>query len=139
MSKPFLTYPPKVIIAWAESVGGNKEITDWLLNNGFPELAFFSFACYHRPLADKWLLENGFEPLLATIHGAEGKDKASQWLLDNGFTELYHISKAADNEDKNMFWLRDNGHKEFFYLALKLREAKNGIEADNNDPHKISF
>tara|TARA_R110001592_G_scaffold363221_3_gene681691 strand:+ start:82289 stop:82708 length:420 start_codon:yes stop_codon:yes gene_type:complete len=139
MSKPFLTYPPKVIIAWAESVGGNKELTDWLMNNGFPELAFFTFACYHNSKASQWLLDHGFQPLLATIHGAEGSEKALKWLTDNDFTVLHHIAKAADNDDKHMLWLTKHGHKEFFYLALKLREAKNGIEADNNDPHKISF
>ncbi len=34
-----LDYPPKILIAFGETISGNTEIFNWLLKNGYPELA----------------------------------------------------------------------------------------------------
>jgi hypothetical protein len=33
-----MIYPAKVLVAWAEAIGGNAAIRDWLLRNGYKEL-----------------------------------------------------------------------------------------------------
>jgi hypothetical protein len=35
-----LDYDPKIVVAWAKAIEGNKEITNWLYENGFKELCF---------------------------------------------------------------------------------------------------
>ena len=39
-------YSEKILLAWGEAIGGNLEIRDWLMKNGYPELGLFCFALY---------------------------------------------------------------------------------------------
>lgn len=137
--KQYLTYPVKVILAWAESLGGNSDLTQWLYHNTFKELAIFTFAAYNKSEAKKWLAENGYAPLLACIQTAEGDEKAAAFLKASKFDVLFHLGKAGDGSKESYDWILQNCGKEFFYLAKKLEEAKDKIEERNRDPHYISF
>jgi hypothetical protein len=33
-----MIYPAKILVAWAEAIGGNVAIREWLLRNGYQEL-----------------------------------------------------------------------------------------------------
>ena len=37
-------YPPKIILAFGETISGNEEILNWLLRNGYSELAALSYS-----------------------------------------------------------------------------------------------
>ena len=76
MSKTRLTYPPKILLAWAEAIKGNKEIRDWLIKNGYPELGLFTFALRNKRDAREWLVTNKFHHLMALISGVEGDEEA---------------------------------------------------------------
>ena len=41
-----MQYPAKILVAWAEAIGGNKKIRDWLIANDYKELGLFVFALY---------------------------------------------------------------------------------------------
>lgn len=58
-------YPQKVLLAWGECIKGNKEISEWLRNNGYKELFVFALALRNEERAKEWLLKNGFPHLLA--------------------------------------------------------------------------
>lgn len=132
-------YPSKILLAWSESIKGNKQITDWLIKNGYPELGMFYFAVRNDQKAKKWYIANNHPILLALINGAEGNEKAQQWLKKGGFDILYQVAKAADNEDKSIQWLKKNGHVEFSIIAHSIKIIKNQIEMRNNDIHNIQF
>ena len=51
-------YPAKILVAFGEAVGGNKEIHNWLLKNNYPELAVLSEAIRGSDEAVQWLLKN---------------------------------------------------------------------------------
>jgi hypothetical protein len=88
-------YPAKIILAWAEAVGGNRELRDWLMHNGYMELALFVFAAHLKKDARTWLMKEGFPHLMATLSCAEGDEKACQWLSNHDYEVLAMVGKAA--------------------------------------------
>ncbi len=133
-----LAYSAKIILAWAEAVGGNKTIRDWLMKNGYPELGMFEHAIQLSDQAHKWLVDNGFPHLSAAVYGAEGKKSAVEWLLKHNFDVLANVAMAGDGDQKAFEWLLKNQHREFAMLAKRIEQAKDEIERDHNDVHKIS-
>jgi hypothetical protein len=133
-----LTYPPKILLAWAEAIGGNAKIRDWLTANGYQELGIFTFALRNKDDARKWLMDNGYPHLMALINAVERNPKALLWLRQFGYTILEKMALAGDGDDIAVRWLMENNHKEFAMIAMKIRYIKDQIEMDNNDPHRIS-
>ena len=132
-----LVYPAKIIVAWAEAIKGNKQIRDWLAQNGYPELYTFIFALNLKEDARNWLLKNNYPHLLALIQGVEGNKTAKQWLKENNFIILYQMALAADGDKEAMNWLLKH-EKDFAMVALRIQHVKNEIQTDHDDPHKMS-
>jgi hypothetical protein len=133
-----MSYPPKIVVAWAEAVDGNKEIRDWLMANGYPELGLFVFALHLKREAREWLMANGHPHLMATIECAEGKEGACQWLSKFDFDILEKVGRACDNDEAALQWLVDNGLQDFGRLAIRMRKVKNEIQSRHDDMHFIS-
>lgn len=131
-------YPAKILVAWAESIAGNKKITEWLMLNGYKELGIFLYALHNKDDARDWLLKNGFPHLQATIAGAEGNQNAINWLLKYKFDVLSYVARAGDGDGAAFTWLIQNGHREMAMIAKRIEFVKDEIERDNNDAHKIS-
>jgi hypothetical protein len=138
--KPILktTYPAKILVAWAEAIGGNKKIREWLAANGYPELSVFVFALNNKDDAREWLLKNGHQHLVAIIAGAEGQKEAVEWLKKYKFDVLIHVAMTGDGNEQSFHWLLKNGHREMAIVAKRIEEVKDIIEQDNNDVHRIS-
>ena len=133
----FSKYPQKVLVAWGEAISGNREVRQWLIKNGFPELGIFVFALHLKADARKWLLEHGHAPLMALISGIEGDVKALDWLEMHDFPVLRHMAVAGGDEDA-MRWLITQDQRTMAVLALKMWSVKMAIEDDHNDPYKFS-
>ena len=118
-----LIYPAKILLAWGEAIGGNKEIRDWLAKNGYPELYTFVFALNLKDDAREWLMKNKYPHLLALIQGVERNKKALEWLKINGFETLHHIALAGDGNQESFRWLKLH-QRDFAHLALKIKERK---------------
>lgn len=131
-------YPKKIIVAWAEAIGGNAVIRDWLISNGYPELGLFVFAVHNKDEARNWLLNNGFPELMALVNAAEGNAQARLWLRNNGFDILEKMALTADNSDEAFAWLMRHELQDMAMVAQKMRVVKNEIERRNNDLHMIS-
>jgi ribosomal protein S15P/S13E len=132
-----IDYHPKVIMAWAKAIEGNKEILIWLKENGYPELAMATYAIYLKDEARDWLLANGYPHLLAMINAAEGNENAQKWLLVHGFEMLYHMSMAVENEDESWKWLSANVPADIFLLTQTIKQIKDKIEENHNDIHSF--
>lgn len=128
-------YPAKVLVAWGEAITGNKEIRDWLLKNGYPELGMFVFAMDWNDEARQWLLKKGFPHLLAVIQVLEGDEEAVEWLEEHGFSVLRKMAECGGNMEYAR-WLVANGHRELAVVGSKLWTAKLEIEIDRREPHK---
>lgn len=134
-----MTYPAKILVAWAEAIGGNADIRDWLMKNGYPELGLSVHAIYLQDEARDWLMQNGHPHLMAMIRGAEGDTAAVKWLEAHGYTPLAKMALVADDDDDApLQWLRANGHAELAMVALRLKAVKDRIETDNQDHHKFN-
>lgn len=133
-----MQYPAKIILAWAEAINGNRDIRDWLITNGYPELGLFVFALNNKTEARQWLIDNGFPHLMALINGAEGNPNALTWLKNFGYDILEKMARVGDNDEDALIWLFQNNLPDMAKVALKIREVKNEIDANNNDMHRIS-
>lgn len=131
-------YPVKVLVAWGEAISGNRELRDWLLGNGFPELGLFVHAMHNQQSAREWLQQEGFPELMALCCGTEGDARAVQWLLNHGHITLANMARAADNDDDAMRILMKEPDRIWATLALKMRSIKNGIEERHNDWHSFN-
>lgn len=130
-----INYSPKIILAWAKAIEGNEEITLWLKENGYEELAMATFAIYLKDEARNWLQKNGYFQLMAMINAAEGNESAQRWLIKNGFEILYHIALAVENEQNSWAWLKHNTTQDIFILAQTIKIIKDKIEENHNDIH----
>ena len=131
-------YPVKVLVAWGEAISGNRELRDWLLGNGFPELGLFVHAMHNQQSAREWLQQEGFPELMALCCGTEVDARAVQWLLNHGHITLANMARAADNDDDAMRILMEEPDRIWATLALKMRSIKNGIEERHNDWHSFN-
>ncbi len=133
-----VNYPAKVLLAWSEAIGGNKELRNWLAQNGYQELSMFVFALNLKEDAMSWLLEKGYPHLAATVAGAEGKKDAIEWLNKYKWDVLAKVALAGDGNQAAFNWLVQNGHREMALVAKKIQVLKDEIEQSHNDVHKIS-
>jgi hypothetical protein len=131
-------YPAKVLMAWAEAIGGHTELRDWLIKNGYPELGIFTYALHLKTDAREWLMKNGHPHLLAVITGVEGSKQALDWLEHNHFTILKRVALAGDGNEDVLHGLINDGHRELAMVAQRIHTVKTRIDEDNTDPHKFS-
>ncbi len=131
-------YPAKIILAWGEAISGNKDIREWLMKNGYPELGLFVFALQNQDESRTWLMENGFPHLMALINGVEGNPNAILWLRKHQLDVLEKMALAGDNREEALIWLVKNGCHDMAMIAQRIRQVKNDIESGHNDMHKIS-
>lgn len=132
-----LDYHPKIVLAWAKAIEGNKEITKWLQTNGYPELVYASSAIHLKNDARDWLMLNGYPQLMAMIHAAEGDEKAQAWLKKHNFELLYHIAMTVEHDRESLLWLRKNSSADILILTQTIQKVKDKIEEKHNDIHSF--
>lgn len=133
-----LNYPPKILVGWAEAIGGNTDLRDWFLESEeYKELGIAVYAINLKDDARDWLMKNGYAHLMAMINGVEGNKEALHWLEQNNFHVLKHIALAADGNEDSFQWLLRNKHEEFAMISQKIKVVKDQIEEDHNDIHKF--
>ena len=132
-----LNYPAKILLAWKEAIGGNKEIRSFLLKSKYKELGVFCFALINDKSSREWLLKNNYAHLLALIHGVEGKTDAWYWLKKNEFTKLFHMARGGDSWKESLDWLKERD-KILYGITLQMEKIKDEIDEKNNAPHKIN-
>ena len=133
-----LNYPSKILVGWAEAIGGNTALRDWFLSSEqYKELGICVHALLLRDEAREWLMKNGYAHLMAMINGAEGNADAIHWLDKSNFQLLKHVALAGDRNMDSLNWLIVNGHKEFAMVAERIRVLKDQIEETHNDIHSF--
>ena len=133
-----ISYPAKVLLACGEAISGNKEIRDWLTENGYPELGVFVFGLRNKDDANKWLFDNNFRHFAATIAGSKGNKEAVEWLFKTQMDVLARVAATGDGDEESFNWLLKNNHREMAMIGKKIEAVNLEIDFDNNDVHKIS-
>ena len=133
-----LNYPPKILVGWAEAIGGNTALRDWFLESAeFKELGMSVHALLLKDEARDWLIANGYAHLMAMINGAEGNAEAIHWLDKSNFQILKHVALAGDRNQDSLKWLIQHKHLEFAMIAERIRVLKDQIEDTHNDVHSF--
>ncbi len=132
-----LEYPPKILLAFGETfTETDGAFHQWLLQNGYPELAALSSAIRGSHEAADWLLKNKF-PHFAALDGAIDKQpKAYAWLRKYRFDFLVIFADAVNQRSEAEQWLRSNNLPLFLRLAAKIREFRNN---QTFNYHKLHF
>ena len=130
-----LEYPAKILLAWGEAISGNREIRDWLIKHGYPELGIFTFALRNKHEAREWLMKNGHPHLMAVITGIEGDEKALQWLDDHEMHVLRKVALTGDGDTDSFRWLVDHGHRELAMIGTKMNRVKRDLDEKYGDIH----
>ena len=107
-----MQYPAKVLLAWGEAISGNREIRDWLMQNGYAELALTCHALHLDDSARSWLMANQHQHLMALVTGSEGDAQAiralrarlndSDWLVTSAAWKAYKSLTTVDWNSKVM-------------------------------------
>lgn len=133
-----LNYPSKILVGWAEAIGGNTDLRDWFLaSEQYKELGMSVHALLLKDEARDWLMKNGYAHLMAMINGAEGNQEAIHWLNKSNFKVLMHVALAGDRHADSLKWLIDHKHIEFAMIAERIRVLKDQIEETHNDVHSF--
>jgi len=78
-----LHYPPKILLAFGETFNDNGDnFHQWLLENGYPELAALSSGIKGSKEAIDWLLKNKY-PQYAAFDDAIDKNRKHMHGLEN--------------------------------------------------------
>ena len=111
-----LDYDPKVLMAFGETFSEEDgEFLNYLLNNGYPELAALSSGIRGSNEAVDWLFKNKFAHFAAFDNAVCGSIEAYSWLLDNDQNLLALLVDAINNDTKALAWLKKHNLEIFIH------------------------
>ena len=81
-------YSPNIIITLARAINKNEESYQWLLNNGYKELAAVSDCfVYNNRKSYRWLTDFNYSFLTTFIDAAHDDHEAFNFLMTNNHKE----------------------------------------------------
>lgn len=130
-----MDYPIKILMAFALTFDEKgTEFRQWLMDNGYPELAALSDAVKGSKSALKWLMDNKLYHFAAFDSAIDGKEKAKQWLLKFHF-DILALTAAAVNKDADAIRiLMERDLRIYIIIAEKIRQS---LENNKFDYHKL--
>jgi hypothetical protein len=99
-----------------------NDAKEWLVTNGYRELAEFWDAYIGIEKSFKWLLDNGYKHLAAAVDAASGEDKAKLWLIANGYRELAAFISASEGNEPAVHLLMKSDYKGLVTVAHEIYE-----------------
>ena len=129
-------YAVEIWMAFAETFGDKDQFQQWLLHNGYPELAALSSAIKGSEEALAWLMKHQFFHFAAIDGTIDGQTKAASWLLQHGFDAYFHLAGAVIQHEASVEWPKQAQLEIFLVVAVRIREWR---EQQTFDYHKIQF
>jgi len=104
----------------------------WLIDNGYRELAEFWEANERVEKSFRWLLENNHRELAALVDALHSEEKAKMFLVKAGHPELAAVVDAADGNKTAVVFLLKSGNKGWLAVAREIylweqKSKKKGI------------
>jgi len=129
-------YPVKILLAFDNAIQGKNEFFEWLLENGFPELAALSNAIRGNTKAIDWLMKNGYVHYAAFDSASVDDDRAMAWLENHNHNILALVAKASRANEEAIRILKAQNLEIFIQIARHINEFSSGQVFDH---HKIPF
>lgn len=130
-------YDAKLLLAFGESLKLNKKFTDFLLNNGFPELAALSSAINSDTDALQWLLDNGYPEFAVLSNAIDNEEAAIAWLEKYNCDFLSKFAGACRKEDEAVKWFVANDLQIYIRLIKIIHEILLQQALASDDVHKL--
>lgn len=130
------TYPTKILLAFTEAVGGNEDLFEWLLKNGYPELALLSKSIRGGEASNQILIQQNFPQFAAFDAAIHGDVNAIIWLKKHKFVFLIRLADASRGTEIALKWFAKKDLKIFIMLSKKI---KSFIDSQVFDVHKKHF
>ncbi|HNW67715.1 MAG TPA: hypothetical protein PKK66_02560 [Bacteroidales bacterium] len=130
-------YEPKVLLAFGESLKGDRKFTDFLMTNQFQELAALSGAINSDTDALNWLLQSDFPEFGVLSNAIDGEDHALEWLKKYNCDFLLKFALACQKNDQAIKWFVDNDLGIFILLIRTIHDILLHQSWDSSDIHKI--
>lgn len=137
--KDLSQYEPKILLAFGEAVDRNYKIHQWLLHNGYPELAALASSLQADVDAFTWLLKNGYPHFAAFSNAIDEDVPAYQWLIKHDFKLMAVLVDAAYLKPEGLAYLRKNKLDLFVRLAVQIRKLKTAQHLDYDFYYKMHF
>jgi len=102
----------------------DEESRNWLMNNGYRELAEFWDAIDGVEKSFSWLMENGHRPLAAAVDAISGNDKAKVWLLQSGYRQIAAFVDACSGSASAVNWLVQNREPGWIMVAKEISQKE---------------
>ncbi len=130
-------YDTKLLLAFLQSLQGKKEFSDFLMNNGFPELEALSAAIHSDEKALRWLEKNGYPEFAVLSDAIDDEPKAIAWLQKYHCDFLSIFAAACRKDTKAMKWFADNDLKLFVMIIVTIQNILMYQSWDASDFHKL--
>ena len=132
-----LDYSPKILMAFGETFSEDDgDFLNWLLENGYQELAALSSGIRGSQHATTWLMKNKYPHLAAFDNAVGGSETAYKWLLENHHDLLAVFVDAINDNIEALSWFKKNELEIFIHLSRKIRIFREG---QTFDYHKLHF
>ncbi len=131
-------YDVKILLLLDLAIDGNVEPLEWLLNNGFPELAAFANAIRNDKIAYSWLMNNGYPDLAALTDAIEDNFEAYKWLKKHNRNFYIILSDAVQPKVYAMLYLKEHKLDVFARICITIKRVKDKQADDAWDAHKAT-
>jgi len=131
-----LDYDVKILLAWGESLKGDGRFTDFLLHNGFPELAALTNAIHSDTDALKWLMDNGYPEFAILSDAIDDEDEAIEWLERYHCDFLSKFAAACRKDDEAIRWFVEQDLKLFILIIRTIHDILLFQSWDSSDVHR---
>lgn len=130
-------YDTKVLIAFNQSLLGEKQFSEFLLNNGFPELEALAQAIHSNIKALEWLGANGYPEFAVLSNAIDDEPEAIEWLKKYNCTFLSTFAAACRRDPAAMKWFAENDLKLFVMMISNIQNILMYQSWDASDIHKF--
>jgi len=108
---------------------------NWLLNNGYPEVAALAHAIRGSEEATAWLMKNKFYHLAALDSAIDEDEKAYKWLMDHNHRFFIVFADACRARPAAIQWFRQNKLEAILAIAIKIKVLRDSHTFDYHKKH----
>ncbi len=130
-------YDTKVLIAFNMSLVGDKKFSEFLMQNGFPELEALAEAIHSNTAALQWLLDNGYPEFAVLSNAIDNEEEAIRWLEKYHCDFLSKFAAACRKELPAIKWFADHDLKLFVMMIDNIHHILLYQSWDSSDIHKF--
>lgn len=130
-------YDTKILIAFNQSLQGEKKFSEFLMQNGFPELEALAEAIHSNVAALQWLMDNGYPEFAVLSNAIDDEAEAIEWLIRYKCDFLSIFAAACRKDPRAMKWFAEKDLKLFIIMISNIQNILMFQSWDSSDIHKF--